>query len=468
MSVVTSRVLVVDDEPGMLENIERMLAAEGYRCETLQDPLRFRDVLAEYSPDVVITDLKMPGADGMTLLAAALADDPTLPVIVITAFATVDSAVTAIQEGAFDYLAKPFSSDELLVTVDRAARYRDLLIENRSLRSRVQDQGGMDGIVGTSGPVTRLVEQVVRVAETEANVLITGESGTGKELVAHAVHNHSARAGKPFMPVDCVSLPEGLLESELFGYEKGAFTGAVARRDGLLVAARGGTVFLDEVGDMPPSLQAKLLRALEQRQVRRLGDSRMTDLDIRIIAATNRDLQQAVREGHFREDLYYRLNVVHFEIPPLRARAGDVPLLVQHFLERYSTESGKEPPQVTADAWEALEAYSWPGNVRQLKNLVQRLVVLDSDGKISSSDLPGEVRFGKLPERGAGGHGQTLPYADAREEALLEFKRHYLDQVMAEHENNVSRAAETAGVSRRTLHRLLAEVRGEVPEEDAL
>jgi DNA-binding NtrC family response regulator len=464
----TSKVLVVDDEPGMLENIDRLLTGEGYRCRTLQNPLEFRTILADFQPDVVITDLKMPGADGMTLLAAALADDPTLPVILITAFATVDSAVNAIQEGAFDYVSKPFSVDELLVTVDRAARYRDLLVENRSLRDQMARSGGVDGIIGGSPAMTRLLEQVARVGPTEANVLVTGESGTGKELIAQAVHRYSERASRPFLPVDCASLPEGLLESELFGHEKGAFTGAVARRDGLLVAAKGGTVFLDEIGEMPLSLQSKLLRTLEQRQVRRLGDSRMTELDIRVIAATNRDLLAAVQDGSFREDLYYRLNVVRLEVPPLRARPGDTALLSQHFLEQFSRESGKEPPKVTAEAWEMLESFHWPGNVRQLKNLLQRLVVLDDDGRVTVSDLPNEIRFGRMkPGNGSGdlSSGPLLPYADARDQAMLDFKERYLERLMDMHDHNVSQAAGTAGVSRRTLHRLIAEVKGESPED---
>ncbi|HEX4932004.1 MAG TPA: sigma-54 dependent transcriptional regulator, partial [Gemmatimonadaceae bacterium] len=299
------RVLVLDDEPAMLENVERMLDGEGHRCIALGDALRFREVAAREQPDVVITDLRMPGADGMTILAASLADDAARPVIIITAFGTVASAVSAVREGAFDYLTKPFTADQLLVAVDRAVRVRRLTMENRALKEEARRGTPDAGILGTSAIMSGVLEQARRVAPTDANVLITGESGTGKELLARFLHLNSARGAAPMVAVDCAALPEGLLESELFGHEKGAFTGAVQRHAGLLERANGGTVFLDEIGEMAVSLQAKLLRALEQRQVRRLGDSRLIELDIRVIAATNRDLDEEVARGAFREDLYY-------------------------------------------------------------------------------------------------------------------------------------------------------------------
>ena len=292
-----ARVLVIDDEPAMLENCERLLTREGYACVTLGDPLRFRDVAREVQPDVIITDLRMPGADGMTILAAAVADEAARPVIVMTAYATVASAVTAVREGAFDYLTKPFTADQLLVAVERAARYRGLTVENRSLRRQVARSLGGDGILGTSPVMARLLEQAIKVAPTDASVLITGESGTGKDLVARFIHSHSLRKDGPFIAVDCAAMPDGLLESELFGHERGAFTGAVQRTKGLLADANGGTVFLDEIAELSTALQSKLLRVLEQRQMRRLGDSRLIELDIRVIAATNRDIERAVADG---------------------------------------------------------------------------------------------------------------------------------------------------------------------------
>ncbi|RMH22392.1 MAG: sigma-54-dependent Fis family transcriptional regulator [Gemmatimonadetes bacterium] len=456
-----ARILLVDDEPEMLENMERLLASEGYECRTLQNPLHFRDVMAEFHPHVVVTDLRMPGADGMTLLAAAKADDPRVPVILITAFGTVSAAVEAIQEGAFDFVTKPFTADQLFVAVERAVRYRGLVEENEALRTQLSTGAGHD-FIGSSPPVVKLMDQIHRVAPTDANVLITGESGTGKELVARAIHRHSGRAEGPFVPVDCAALPEGLLESELFGHEKGAFTGAVARREGLLAEAHGGTAFLDEIGEMSLPLQAKLLRALEQGQIRPVGGTQTRDIDIRVVAATNRDLEEAVRKGEFREDLYYRLNVVHLRTPPLRARQGDIPILVRYFMEQVARD--RPPPEISPDVWDVLEQYRWPGNVRQLRNLVERIVALDSDGRVTVSDLPPEIRFQSAGLDGAGvgaGEGDLLPfdYQEAKELALRQFHSRYLRQLLERHDGNISAAARAANVSRRTLHRWLAELR---------
>ena len=433
-----AKVLIVDDEEEILDNLDRLLSSEGYACTTLQEPLRFREVRDEIEPDVLITDLRMPGADGMTILAAARADDPMLPVILITGFASISSAVEAVQEGAFDYLSKPFSAEQLFVAVDRAARHRGLVAENQSLREQVDRHGTGSEVIGNSPVFARVLDQVRRVAPTDANVLITGESGTGKEVVARLVHDRSRRADGPFMPVDCAALPEGILESELFGHHKGAFTGAVARRTGLLQEADGGTVFLDEIGEMSMPLQAKLLRALEQRQVRLLGGSTWVDLDVRVVAATNVDLDAAVAEGRFREDLYYRLNVVHLRMPSLRER-----------------------PSISPEAWEAMERFGWPGNIRQLRNVMHRLVALDDDGKVTVADLPPEIARGQTRANGRRVGTLPLDYQLAKEMATQEFMEAYLDRLLDSHGGNVSRAAKSAGVSRRTLHRWLAEFRQE-------
>jgi DNA-binding NtrC family response regulator len=453
-----ARVLVIDDEPAMLENCERLLTREGYACVTLGEPLRFRDVAREVQPDVIITDLRMPGADGMTILAAAIADEAARPVIVMTAYATVASAVTAVREGAFDYLTKPFTADQLLVAVERAARYRGLTVENRSLRRQVARTVGGDGILGTSPVMARVLEQAVKVAPTDASVLITGESGTGKDLVARFIHSHSLRKDGPFIAVDCAAMPDGLLESELFGHERGAFTGAVQRTKGLLADANGGTVFLDEIAELSTNLQSKLLRVLEQRQMRRLGDSRLIELDIRVIAATNRDIERAVSEGTFREDLFYRLNVVHLHLPPLRGRTGDLPLLMNAFVEEFASAAHRRAPQVMPDAWVALERHSWPGNVRELRNAAQRLVVLDDDGRITADDLTSVLHHavGKRADEAA---EWPVDYAAAQERALNEFRAEYVTRLLERHGGNVSRAAIAAGVSRRTLHRWLAELK---------
>jgi two-component system, NtrC family, response regulator AtoC len=458
-----ARILVVDDEPAMLENCRRLLTAEGYDCRTLQEPLRFRDVLRETQPDLLLLDMCMPEADGMTVLAAAIADGPALPVIVITAFASISSAVRAMQEGAFDYLAKPFSADQLVVAVERALRYRGLTLENEALRAQVN--GRAAEVIGSSPPFLRLLEQARRVARTDANVLITGESGTGKEVLARFLHAQSPRSARPFIPVDCAALPEGLLESELFGHERGAFTGAVSRKDGLLTSADGGTAFLDEITEMSPGLQAKLLRALEDHRIRRLGSSEFVSIDLRIIAATNIDLEAAVETGAFRQDLYYRLNVVPFRIPPLRERNGDVALLMQAFLRESAAELDREPPQVSPDVWDTLERYRWPGNVRELRNLARRLIALNEDGRLKLSDLPETMRVHRLPEHDGGtlrwlaaADGELPGYETARELALHEFQAVYVRRLLARHGNNVTRAARAAGVSRRTFHRWLSEL----------
>jgi DNA-binding NtrC family response regulator len=365
-----------------------------------------------------------------------------------------------MQEGAFDYLSKPFSAEQLFVAVDRAARHRGLVMENADLREQLERTGG-PGVLGNSPAFSRILDQVRRVAPTEANVLVTGESGTGKEVVARLLHDQSRRSSQLFTPVDCAALPDGLLESELFGHEKGAFTGAVTRRRGLFLEADGGTVFLDEIGDLGVTLQSKLLRALESRQIRPVGDSTLVDIDVRVIAATNVDLEAAVASGDFREDLYYRLNVVQLHLPPLRERREDLTVLSGYFLKEAASASGRDVPKFSPDAWSALERYDWPGNIRQLRNVMHRLVALDDDGQVAISDLPGEVRRGDGALRSNGRQGTPLPleYQEAKEEATRQFMLEYLDRLLDVHEGNVSRAARTAGVSRRTLHRWLAEYR---------
>jgi len=452
-----SRILIVDDEPEMLENLDRLLRAEGFSCETLSNGVDLEPSLERFQPAVLISDLQMPGMDGFQVLERALGFDESLPVVMITGHATVSSAVAAMQEGAFDYLAKPFSADQLFVAVRRALRYRGLVLENESLRA----QAGLDAnsrIVGASPGMMRIFDQIKRVAPTEASVLVTGESGTGKELLARAIHDASPRSKGPFIPVDCASLPEGLLESELYGHEKGAFTGAVARRGGLIASANGGTLFLDEIGELPVTLQAKLLRVLEERQVRSVGSSKYTPVDIRMVAATNVNLSDAVEQGTFRGDLYYRLNVVQFALPPLRDRVGDLRLLVDKFVSRFSRESDRRVPEVAAASMQLMESYAWPGNVRQLRNAIERAVILDIDGVIGADDLPPEIMgegSSAMPDELAA--LASLPYTEARERALFRFRAVYLDALLREHGGNVSSAARAAGVSRRSLHRWIAE-----------
>jgi DNA-binding NtrC family response regulator len=455
-------VLIVDDEPEMLENCRRLLSREGHRCTTLDRAAEFLQTLRESEPDVVLCDLRMPDADGMQLLAAARGEDSDLPVILITGYATVSSAVQAIQEGAFDYLAKPFTAQQLNVTITRALRQRRLTEENRKLRDQVARHQGTTEIIGESRAILRLKERIKKVAPTDANVLICGESGTGKELVARSLHAGGARKTGPFVPVDCASIPETLLESTLFGHEKGAFTGAVARQRGLLEQACRGTVFLDEITQMNPPLQSRLLRALQERELRRVGGETVIELDIRVVAATNIDPAEAVEQGLFREDLYYRLNVVPMVLPPLRERNSDAVLLFQDFLTRFAETHDKPVPSVTRGVWDAVERYPWPGNVRELKNVVERLIIFDDKGKIGLADLPGSMGQPDLHASDASLPSYfDLPYELARQKVTRAFEARYLGEILERHNGNVTRAAEAAGLNRRTLHRWLERIKSE-------
>src|SRR5262245_36027357 len=394
------RILIVDDEPDMVENCARILRRSGHRCLTATDPRRALTLLESERPDLVLTDLKMPEVDGLAVLRRAHELDPTLPVIVITAFATIESAVAAVKEGAFDYLPKTFSLDQLTIVVDRALRQRRLAQENRNLREQLQTTFGLENVVGRSPAMAQVFELVKKAARSEANILVMGESGTGKELIARAIHANSPRAAQGFVPIDCASLPENLLESELFGHEKGAFTGAIRTKPGLMEVASGGTLFLDEIGDLPVSLQVKLLRALQERQIRRVGGTSLIDVDVRVVSATNRNLRDAAVKGQFREELYYRVNVIEIRLPPLRERAGDVRLLAPAFLKRY----GQERVLGSDDAaMAALESHAWPGNVRELQNVVERACALAEGTTVTVGDLPDHVRAGSRADSTPGG-----------------------------------------------------------------
>lgn len=446
----------------MLENCRRLLSREGHRCTTLDRAAEFLHTLRESEPDVVLCDLRMPDADGMQLLAATRGEDSDLPVVLITGYATVSSAVQAIQEGAFDYLAKPFTAQQLNVTITRALRQRRLTEENRKLRDQVARQEETAEIIGESRAILRLKERIKKIAPTDANVLIWGESGTGKELVARSLHAGGARKARPFVPVDCASIPETLLESTLFGHEKGAFTGAVARQRGLLEQAHRGTVFLDEITQMTPPLQSRLLRALQERELRRVGGETVIELDIRVVSATNIDPTDAVEQGLFREDLYYRLNVVPIALPPLRERNSDAVLLFQNFLTRVAETYDKPVPTVTRGVWDAVERYPWPGNVRELKNVVERLIILDEKGKIGLADLPASMGQPDLYANDANLPSYSdLPYELARQQATRAFEARYLEEILERHDGNITRAAEAAGLNRRTLHRWLQRIKAE-------
>jgi DNA-binding NtrC family response regulator len=450
-----ARILIVDDEPDVVATWARVLERGGYACSTVTDSERALGLLEAERPDVVLTDLRMPGIDGMAVLARAMEIDPDAVVIVITGHGSVEAAVEAMRAGAFDFLLKPLpSNDALRVAVDRAVGRRRLLEENRRLREPLAPRVGFDKIVGTSSQMVAVFELVQKAARSEANILIQGESGTGKELIARAIHANSPRAAQVFVPVDCASLPDTLLESELFGHERGAFTGADRTKPGMIEIADKGTLFLDEIGELPSSLQSKLLRALQERQIRRVGGTKFLNVDVRLVSATNRDTAELVQKGQFREDLFYRINVITIVLPPLRDRKGDVAVLAHHFLHRYGRNREQALEGIEPDALALLEGYTWPGNVRELQNVIERACVLAEGPLIRPRDLPDHVRGRGRPAPAV--PGKDLPLREAREAWLRAFAQEYLADLLRRHGGNISQAAKTAGIDRKTLHRLLA------------
>jgi two-component system response regulator HydG len=390
-------VLVADDEPSARSGLAKLLRDEGFEVVVAEDGTQAFAKVQETAPDVLVTDLRMPGLDGLELLQRAREIAPELIVVLATAFADVETAVRAMHEGAEHYLTKPVQFDELLLVIRRALERRRLTHEATELRSRLQDRLRFENIVGTSPPMQAVFDVIEQVARSRASVLITGESGTGKELVAQAIHANSPRANAPFVKLHCAALAETLLESELFGHEKGSFTGAAARREGRFKQADGGTLFLDEIGEISAGVQVKLLRFLQERTFERVGGNETLKVDVRLIAATNRDLPSEIAAGKFREDLFYRLNVVNVEMPPLRARPSDLLPLATHFLEKFAKENEKEITGFDDEAIDRLAAYRWPGNVRELENVIERAVVLCAGPTLSAKDLPVAVR---TPPRG--------------------------------------------------------------------
>jgi DNA-binding NtrC family response regulator len=456
-----ARVLVVDDEADMVDNCIRILGRANYECLSTTDPHEALALVETERPALLVTDLKMPGMDGMELLRRAREVDPALPVVVITAFATIESAVAAVREGAFDYLPKNFSVEQLRVAVDRAIQHRELTLENRRLREQLQEVLGLDNLIGSSPVMARVFELVKKAARSEANILVLGESGTGKELIARAIHANSPRASRAFVPVDCASLPENLLESELFGHEKGAFTGAIRSKPGLMEVAHQGTIFLDEIGELPLGLQVKLLRALQERQIRRVGGTQMIPVDVRVVSATNRNLREAVTRAQFREELYYRVNVIAIELPPLRERAGDVRLLAQSFLRKYG--QGRVVG-FDEDVLTMLDAYPWPGNVREVQNVVERACALADGTTVRKRDLPDYVVHAKPVALHQATTATTdrdtlsasgLPLAEARDRWMTTLESAYLRDMLERHGGNISAAAKAAGIDRKTFHRLV-------------
>lgn len=435
------RILVVDDEANARDALVELLGDEGYVVEAAPDGARALAVLDTFEPEVVLTDLKMPVMDGIELLKRARAPAPHAAFVVMTAFGTIDTAVEAIKAGAENYLTKPLDMDALLALVERALEKSRLSTEAASLRSRLSERLSFDNIVGDHPSMQRLFKLLAQVARSRANVLICGETGTGKELIAAAVHQHSPRSAGPFVRLNCASLAESLLESELFGHERGAFTGAHARRQGRFELADGGTLFLDEISEVPMPLQVKLLRFLQEREFERVGGNETHRVDVRVVAATNRDLSERVQAGQFREDLYYRLNVVQLDVPPLRTRRSDIPLLAAHFLRKHAAANDLSVDSFSGAAIQAMLAYAWPGNVRELENAVERAVVLAEGEVIEANHLPVISQVDSSDVIGTLVPGLTL--AEIEREAVV--------QALEACGGSTQKAAELLGISQRKI-----------------
>jgi two-component system nitrogen regulation response regulator NtrX len=437
--------MIVDDEPSIRTSLGGVLEDEGYRVISAGDGYNALKLVEEEMPDLVILDIWMPGIDGIETLKRMRELNRSLEVIMISGHGTIETAVTATKLGAFDFIEKPLSLEKTLVTIQNAFNYRQLRDENLILRQKAK---GKYNLTGESPAIRELRETIERVAPTQATVLIVGENGTGKELVARAIHHLSPRNTRPLVEVNCAAIPEELIESELFGHERGAFTGATERRRGRFDLANNGTLFLDEIGDMSLKTQAKTLRILEEKRFERVGGTKTIQVDVRIIAATNKDLKQEIAEGWFREDLYYRLNVIPVPVPPLRDRTEDIPLLVEDFLEEFALESSIERKQVADEVIPVMQGYPWPGNVRELKNFIERLVILVPDDRIELRHLP--AAFVQQSDQIAASTALDQPNFKV---AKIQFEKEYLRKKLEEHRWNVSQTAEAIGIERSHLHR---------------
>lgn len=452
-----SRVLLVDDEPSILSVLSTLLKAEGYEVDSALGGEKAQDLIRAQDFDLMISDIRMSPVNGMELLRQSHSERPSLPVIMLTAYGSVETAIEALKLGAFDYVTKPFKVDELLITVQRALDYSNALSENADLKAQLGARYRMENIVAESPPMQHVCEMIQQVAPTDATVLIYGESGTGKELVAKAIHSLSHRKEKRFLAVNCAALPEPLLESEMFGHVKGAFTGASSDKEGLFEAACGGTIFLDEIGSMPLNIQGKLLRVLQEKEVRRVGSNTNTAIDARVLAATNTRLETLLESGQFREDLYYRLSVIPIEIKPLRDRPEDVLPLVYHVLQR-ETKEGLPVPSLEPEAAAVLESHTWPGNVRELENAIRHAVTFAKDNTITKNVLPPKVADARLrPTRAAPDSPIDLDRCKSLKAFLRSKEKDYLSQILSHSGGDKEKAAKALKISLATLYRKLPE-----------
>ncbi len=439
------KILLADDDESFRRVQEYQLTEAGYQVTACVDGVQALEAFRSGGHDLVVTDIRMPGIDGLELLKRLKSVSADTPVVVVTGHGTIETAVEAMKQGAFDFLTKPFPGDHLRLTLERAREFRRLRLENRELRRVVEGRFSFENLVGSAPAMQKLFEAMERVAPASSLVLIKGETGTGKELVARAIHFHSARKKQPFIPLNCGAIPSSLMEAELFGHTRGAFTGADQSRKGKFEAAEGGTLFLDEIGELPLELQPKLLRVLESGMIDRVGADRPVQVDVRIVAATHRDLEAMVEEGSFRRDLYYRLRVVPLELPPLRKRRQDIPLLAVHFLERMAQRTGRPGLEFDPVTLDTLESYPWPGNVRELENVIERMVVLSREDRLAPESVPMEIRH---PDSGGGRPGFTLPEEGLN---LAELEIDLIRQALERENGNRTRAARRLGLTRNTL-----------------
>ncbi len=438
------KIMIVDNEEGLCRMMEAVLMDDGHAVRSFNDPLEAVEVFRPGIWDLVISDIKMPGIDGLEVLQRIKTAEPDIPVIMITAFATVEMSIQALRKGAYDMLTKPFEPDELLFRVRNALNHNQLLNENQQLREELASKFNFDTIIGASIALQKLLDKVEKVAVRDTSVLITGESGTGKELIAQAIHYNSPRKDQPFIAINCGAIPDSVLESELFGHKKGSFTGAEADKEGLLKAADGGTLFLDEIGNLPLNVQKTLLRFLQEQEFRRIGDTQPTRVDVRLISATNSDLTSEVEQGAFREDLFYRLNVINLHLPPLRERRADIPLLATHFIAAQNKKFNTNIKGLSAEAQRAASEYSWPGNIRQLKNVIEACITIETKEQIDLTTLAQFIETEDTPSE-----------EDDYNQALGRFEIDYLRQLLRSVDGNIEEAAHKAGMNMATIYRKL-------------
>jgi DNA-binding NtrC family response regulator len=464
-----SRILVVDDEAVVREGVRRILEGDRYSVESCASGRAALDLMQENDFNMVITDLKMPGMGGLEVLRTIKILQPEIPVIIITGYSTVDTAVEAMKNGAVDYIAKPFTPEQLMEKVGKAFEQKAMLLDEIYLRKELRDHHGFESFVGESSEIQKVYRRIMQVAPTDSTVLITGESGTGKELVARAIHNNSQRREHPFVALDCTSLAESLLESELFGHVKGSFTGAIQTKMGLFKVADGGTLFLDEISNISLTIQAKLLRVLQERMVTPIGGTHPIPIDIRLVAATNRNMRILVAEGAFRDDLFFRLNIIPIDLPPLRERKGDLPVLIRHFLKKFSAEIGKDIRGIAPDAYAVLEEYAFPGNVRELENIIERAVVLAEGDIIRKEGLELQPPLGELPVKPS-----YVPQSldelkeskrQIRERAVEPIEKAFVINALKRNNWNVTRAAEETGMLRPNFQALLKKLKISIKDQ---